>query len=187
MDFNPYLNYKIIYFINDFYSNCLLLLGVKASLVRERQIETNGDRGKQRQTVILTHNFFLATPRCVIFKSFFSPTRRIQPVLTRGLLGPLQPLFSICRLYWPVKDSAARLWNAQPLACALRDWVNLFWLQAKTDCRLTVSHLGICIYHFSTPIISAHPPDSFHLFTLVRSEKSLIDSLVKGQYATLIY
>ena len=50
---------------------------------------------------------------------------------------------------------------------ALYDWLNLLWLQAETDSRLTVSHVGICIYHFTMPSISIQPHDCFHLFTQV--------------------
>ena len=48
------------------------------------------------------------------------------------------------------------------------------WLQAWSDSRLTLTptsldpHMGICIYHFITPMISDQPCDCFYLFTLVR-------------------
>ena len=40
------------------YTSLFLSKGVKAFVISDRQTETNGDGGRQRQTVILIHNFF---------------------------------------------------------------------------------------------------------------------------------
>ena len=102
---------------------CLSLFlskGIRASMVCER----DRDKGRQRQTDILTHNFLAA------------------------------------------------LWDTAPVKCPAtywrsRDWPNLFWSQAETDSKLTLSYVGICIYHFTTPTIPIQPCDYFHSFTQV--------------------
>ena len=79
----------------------------------------------------------------------------------------------------------AALRGAQPLTGALCDWPNLFWPKAETNSRLTESHVAISIYHFTAPTISTQLRDCFCLFTQVCPvQRNLIDSSVKGQYAT---
>ena len=88
----------------------------------------------------------------------FSSDEMYTPlVLTRGLLGPLQLQFSIFWLNWP--------------------------LQAGTDIN---SHMGICKYHFITPMISVqHVTASAYFHRCVLCREYLIDVSVKGQYVTI--
>ena len=98
--------------------------------VRASVGEWQTESGRRRQTAKLTHNFYLAT-LCYLQGLMSSlPMRHTQPVLTRELLGSLQLQFSIRWLNW--------------------------LLQAGTDRLRPNSHVGICIYHFITPMISIH-------------------------------
>ena len=59
------------------------------------------ERGRQRQTVILTHNFWAT--QCYLQSLTSSlPRRRTQRVLIRRPPTYPQPWFSICRLDWPL-------------------------------------------------------------------------------------
>ena len=95
------------------------------------------DKGRRRQTAILTHNF--------------------SSYAHHALLSSIPHLAFLLLLGWEVfnrRFAIGPLWDAAPaLAGALRDWPNLFWPQADTDSRLRVhiSCVGIGIYNFITP------------------------------------
>ena len=136
--------------------------------------ETNGkktkaerDEGRERrsQTAILTHNFF-SWP----YYAELSP----RPHL--ALLFLSREVFNWRLAVARCLSGASRLSYNKP---------NLFWPQAETDPRLTVSHVGICTNHLKMPTHFCWttwllPP----IYTSAScAEKSLIDDSVKGQYA----
>ena len=106
------------------------------SVVCEKQTDTNGDREGRRQTAILTHNFFSWLYYVVLSSS---------PHLKLLLLG--WGSTQQWGLLWAV------LWDAalarRPAICWCSPWVSGSLLAARR--RLTLSHQGICIYHFITP------------------------------------
>ena len=124
--------------------------------------------GRRRHSAILSHNLLLfSVQRCVIFKVPLSTSSASRSGGTQ-LEARCEPLCGML----PNQ-------GAQPLAGILRE-------QISSGCKpgLTVSHVGICIYHFTTlPRFSlttwllppTHPSASC-------AEKSLIDGLV--EYAT---
>ena len=91
--------------------------------------ETDGNRGsgRRRQPAILTNNFFPAVLCYLQDLTSSLPTRRTQPVFARGPLGPLAATV----LYLPTRLTVAS------------------WDRLQTA---TASHVGICIYHFITPV-----------------------------------
>ena len=115
------------------------------------------DRQRQRQTVILTHN------------NFFS------------------------RSYHAVSSSRAHLallllsWGTQPEAavgCCPSGRCKLGLTHTDSN-RPRLSH-NICMHHFTMLKTSDQPWDCFFLFTQMHLvQRNLIDSSVKGQYATL--
>ena len=138
--------------------------------------KTDGDKRGRRETKgdchiapwLLLQTILL----CVIFKTQLSPSSLSRPGGTQ--------LRACSRLFcWTLPQR-----GTQSLADILRDSTNIFWPQAKTDSRLNVFHLGICMYHNahhfrSTPWLLPL------IYTGVScAEKSLIDGSVKSQYAT---
>ena len=88
------------------------------------------ETGRRKQTAILTHNFFLAA---LYFHN--------------NIQDPTEHLF--CFSVGDIPPESFR--TGQPLAETLLDRPNLFWLQADTHSRLTVSHVGIFISHSLMP------------------------------------
>ena len=112
------------------YKNKTLTLfskGVNSSVLWERQTVTEGEENRQ--------------PHWPITSS--SPEHTTLCYLTPHFCFSVGE-YSIEGRLW------ATLWTlpqqgTQPLACTLRDWLNLFSLQAETDSRAPVSHVGIWI------------------------------------------
>ena len=108
------------------------------------------ERQTDRQTAILTYNFFSWPYHAVLFSR---PHLALLLLLGQGMGITQTPLWT------------AAPGNRSP------------WLQDGSDSRLTLTptdsnpHAGICIYHFITPAISDQPLDCFGLFTLVRPVK----------------
>ena len=113
-----------------------ILLGVKASVMWET------DRGRQRQTALLTHNFFSWPYHAVL------PSR---PHLTLLLLLGWGRVYSA----WGLLLTAAPVGTLNDCKMGL------------TQLTLTLTDLGICTYHFIIPTISDQPCDCFCLFTQV--------------------
>ena len=149
----------------------------------ERRTETE----RQTQTAILTHNFFFSWRYQAVLSSLFHifcfspgrhstesqlwaalfylqgfasslPMRRTQSVLAKGLLGPLQLGFSICRWKLALIDLRHRL-------------------------KLSCGHLHISFYnaHNFRPTRDCFRL-RFHRCVLYR--EYLIEGTVKSQYAT---
>ena len=92
--------------------------------------------GRRRQTAILTHNFFFWPYHSVLSS---------RPHLALLLFG---------RRTLTQRPTVGRYSSGAPSHSLALPWPTaLFWPQAETDSRLrlTVSHVGICIYHFITP------------------------------------
>ena len=125
-----------------------------------------------------------------IFKALrlLSTTIRTQPGTVCGPLG-LTPVVDLylptTRLYCPLWDFLVARWDTAPegpsshlLALSGTNRIN-----SGHKPRLTVSHIGICIYHFETP---THFRSTTWLLLVIYTgascaEKSLIDGSVKGQ------
>ena len=155
---NITLGYK--YITRTLYFTKGVVVGVS---VRERKAETNGDESRQKQTATLTHDFVFYWPYHAVLSSrpyvFSSPTWR---TLSDAACGS--------RLH------------------ASRDSLSVDCSTLVTAARLPVSHMGICVYYFSTP---THFRSAIWLLLLIFTdtscaEKSLIDGLVKVRYATYI-
>ena len=106
------------------------------------------------------HNFFLTTLYYLRGVTSPLPTRLTQLGAAFEPLTPDRPRYSICRL-----------------------------LDSGNRCILSVSHLGICIYHLTTPSDFC---STTWLHPLVYTgascaKKFLIDGSVKGQYATVVW
>ena len=109
----------------------LFIVGVKASVVRERQTDRERERERRIKTAMLIHSYLFSWPyhvvlssRCYVFNSDETYSTGFQQQATRqSPTSPVRPWFSICRLNWP--------------------------LQAGAE-RLPLSHIGISMYHFVT-------------------------------------
>ena len=70
---------------------------ITSHFILEKDCVRDGrETGRQRQTAILTYNFFLAALCYLQDLTSSIPTRRIQHVLVRGPLDSLRSRFSIC-------------------------------------------------------------------------------------------
>ena len=136
-----------------------ILLGVKASVGWEWQTVT----GKRIKTAILTNNYLFSRPYHAIISSWPHST----------LL-----LFSWEVLNW--RPSVGRFVGR--CSGALRDWSNLFWLQAETDLKLRLTQNSDCLYltwaytyHFSTPTYFRSTTWLLHLFLHVHPLQIISD------------
>ena len=136
---------------------------------RWRQMETNRDGGRQRQTAILTNS-------CASIFIFRAP-------LFTSVYWPEGTQLEAC---YELLGTPLRQRGSQPLTDTLCDWLDLFWPQAEIDSSLTVSHMSISLYHYTTLTHFCSPMWQFPLIYagVYSAEKSLIGNSVKSQYVT---
>ena len=149
------------------------------------------DRMRLIQTAILTHNFsFFWSYHAVLSARpyiFSSLTRSTQPRAACASFSPGWPWFSICWLQdltacWLLQDCPRGV-PSHLLVLFVTDWIS-----SGCKLRLTISHVGICIYHFT--MLTYFCSTKWLLLLIYTgvscAVKSLIDGLVKGHYATIV-
>ena len=92
-----------------------------------------------------------------------------------------KPHLALLILGWGVLNELLLQWGTHPLTGTFRDWPNLFWPQAETDC---ISHGDLHISFYNTQPCATMWLLLFIYTGMSCAEKS--DSSSKGQYATLV-
>ena len=106
--------------------------------------ETDGNGRRRRQSAILIHNSFFSWPYPAVLSSRLNLALLL---LDRGALN-----------VWPAVDrSVGRSPSRAPSHSQAISVTDRIFFGRKL--RLTISHVGICIYHFTTPTHFCSPRD----------------------------
>ena len=137
-----------------------------------RQTDGQMDGERQRQTAILTHNYFFSWPYHTVLSS--RPHLALLLLLGRGLLN-----WSPAVDRWlsgVASHLLAHLWLTVSLLAASWDW-------RKTETpHISHEHLHISFYNTHTFLFN-HVTASAYFHRCILFRESLMDGSVKGQYA----